>query len=111
MTDDELKALVGRLRASRAAWPRRPTPLESEAATAIERLMAERDLNSRAGKLACEQLVLAINDRLAAEADNKRLREALITIADFDLKWSEGLDSNIERIKSIVRVALDEDEK
>lgn len=41
---------------------------------------------------------------LAAEL--VRAREALEQVAAWDIRWAEGLDSNVERIKAIVDAAL-----
>ena len=82
MTDEELKALVAACKA-RLAEPTDEATVNPgcvpDLIAAIEYLLRERDLNLRAGKSACEQLVLAVGDRLAAEAENARLREMVET--------------------------------
>ena len=40
------------------------------------------------------------------EAELAALREALEAVDDWDLRWADGLDSNVERVKKIVRDAL-----
>lgn len=47
---------------------------------------------------------LAVGDKLTAEL--AALREALEEVDKWDIRWADGLDSNVERIKSIVRDAL-----
>lgn len=40
------------------------------------------------------------------EAELAALREALEAVDAWDIRWADGLDSNVERIKKIVRDAL-----
>lgn len=45
--------------------------------------------------------------RERAEQEVVRLREALIAVDEWDLNWAEGLDENVEKIKSMARAALE----
>lgn len=45
--------------------------------------------------------------RERAEQEVVRLREALIAVDEWDLNWADGLDANVEKIKSMARAALE----
>lgn len=45
--------------------------------------------------------------REKAEQEVERLRTVLIAVDEWDLNWADGLDSNVERIKTLVRAALE----
>lgn len=43
-----------------------------------------------------------------AEQKMMKFREILEEIDEWDLNWADGLDSNVERVKNMVRAALSE---
>lgn len=48
--------------------------------------------------------------RERAEGEVVRLRQVLIAVEEWDLNWADGLDANVEKIKNMVRAALEGDD-
>jgi len=42
----------------------------------------------------------------ALRAENALMREVLVAVDEWDIRWADGLDINVERIKSMVRSVL-----
>jgi len=53
----------------------------------------------------CMECEIAAREK--AEQEVERLRTVLIAVDEWDLNWADGLDSNVERIKTLVRAALE----
>jgi hypothetical protein len=43
---------------------------------------------------------------MKCQAKVERMRAALQAVADWDIDWLDGLDSNVEKIKTLVEAAL-----
>ena len=57
-----------------------------------------------------EELAAEKAARERAEQEAVRLREVLMAVDEWDLNWADGLDANVERIKAMVRAALEGDD-
>lgn len=68
------------------------------------RLRAESNPDALESERAMNATLTAENEKL--EAELAALRVALEEVDRWDIQWADGLDSNVERIKTIVRDAL-----